>query len=536
MHIFRLLTGRRARLAAAAALALGASLPAIAAAQTTPRPRYLFEVGAAVGATRYDAETALQTGLGGVARLGVWLPLNFSVEGELGLSRPSTENPFNLSWSVRRLSGALLYNLPLGPRNYLYLKAGAGSIDYSGELESGGDACTGIAVPGAGPCGDAGALLGGLGLRLGITRDLVVRGEGLVMRSSVDREGLPSRSLTNVTGNLGLSVMLGTKVPGDRDRDGILDNADRCADTPSGVLVDSRGCPVDSDRDAVADGLDRCPNTPAGTPVDENGCPQDEDGDGVADNADRCEATPEGATVDARGCPRDSDGDSIFDGLDRCSDTPRGAAVDALGCPGDEDSDGVLDGLDRCEGTPPGSAVNAFGCLPNQDSDRDGVNDGVDRCPNTAAGARVDAAGCPVAGGASPGAAGAAAPAAPATPSGAASRSVVLPGVRFATGSARLDPASYPVLDSVAAALAESPKLLIEIGGHTDATGDRRQNQYLSTLRAEAVRAYLIGKGIEGRRMTAQGYGADRPLVRGNSAEARARNRRVEITVTGTLP
>ena len=59
---------------------------------------------------------------------------------------------------------------------------------------------------------------------------------------------------------------------------------------------------VDSDGDGVTDDLDRCPDTPKGVTVDSKGCPLDSDGDGVADYLDKCPNTPKGATVDARGC------------------------------------------------------------------------------------------------------------------------------------------------------------------------------------------------------------------------------------------
>jgi len=59
----------------------------------------------------------------------------------------------------------------------------------------------------------------------------------------------------------------------------------------------------------------------------------DADGDGVIDSQDRCPNTPKGVKVDAKGCPLDSDGDGVYDYLDKCPDTPRGLAVDQRGCP-----------------------------------------------------------------------------------------------------------------------------------------------------------------------------------------------------------
>jgi OOP family OmpA-OmpF porin len=121
----------------------------------------------------------------------------------------------------------------------------------------------------------------------------------------------------------------------DDDGDGVLNYADRCPDTPRGVKVDSRGCPLvlDSDGDGVTDDKDRCPNTPRGVKVDSDGCPLDTDGDGVPDYRDKCPNTPRGVKVDTNGCPLDSDGDGVPDYRDKCPNTPRGTRVDSNGCP-----------------------------------------------------------------------------------------------------------------------------------------------------------------------------------------------------------
>lgn len=61
----------------------------------------------------------------------------------------------------------------------------------------------------------------------------------------------------------------------DRDGDGVFSDMDECPQTPAGLDVDERGCPVDSDGDGIPDYLDNCPNTPLGVPVYENGCPRE---------------------------------------------------------------------------------------------------------------------------------------------------------------------------------------------------------------------------------------------------------------------
>lgn len=85
--------------------------------------------------------------------------------------------------------------------------------------------------------------------------------------------------------NVGLVMALGPKPAAavvsygpDSDGDGVADDADLCPNTPKGVRVDAKGCPVDSDGDGIADDFDRCPGTAKGVAVDEKGCPVDQQG------------------------------------------------------------------------------------------------------------------------------------------------------------------------------------------------------------------------------------------------------------------
>ena len=119
----------------------------------------------------------------------------------------------------------------------------------------------------------------------------------------------------------------------DDDADGVPNHLDKCPNTPKGVKVDAKGCPLDTDGDGVPDYLDKCPGTPKGVEVDAKGCPIDSDGDGVPDKTDKCPNTPKGVKVDKHGCPLDSDGDGVPDYLDKCPGTPRGVPVDDNGCP-----------------------------------------------------------------------------------------------------------------------------------------------------------------------------------------------------------
>jgi outer membrane protein OmpA-like peptidoglycan-associated protein len=285
----------------------------------------------------------------------------------------------------------------------------------------------------------------------------------------------------------------------------------------------------------VFDGIDRCPQSPAGAQVDAVGCPQDADRDGVLDGIDRCPDTPPGAAVDRNGCPSDTDKDGVLDGLDRCSSTPTGATVDRLGCPGDLDNDRVLDGIDRCPDTPPGTIVNSFGCPPTIDVDRDGVPDAADLCPNTPPATKVDQWGCPVVAPdttrRTPRDTTPTAPAAPAAPAAPGSSGPwTVPGTAFDIRSSKLNPTAFPQLDSIAAALVASPELKVEIGGNAQDRVPPAENQKLSTDRAQAIRLYLISKGVRDVQLSIQGHGANNLVTQDTTDEARTRNRRTEIT------
>ncbi|HEX8909992.1 MAG TPA: OmpA family protein [Anaeromyxobacteraceae bacterium] len=105
--------------------------------------------------------------------------------------------------------------------------------------------------------------------------------------------------------------------------------------------------------------------------------------------------------------------------------------------------------------------------------------------------------------------------------------------VLFDTGKATIDQRSYSLLDEVADALKAHPEVKsVQVEGHTDNRGSAKLNKKLSQARAEAVRKYLIGKGIEANRLTAKGYGSSRPIADNKTAAGRDANRRVEFVIT----
>jgi OOP family OmpA-OmpF porin len=233
----------------------------------------------------------------------------------------------------------------------------------------------------------------------------------------------------------------------------------------------------------------------------------DSDGDGVLDYKDKCPNTPKGVKVDEKGCPLDSDGDGVFDSMDKCPNTPKGVKVDEKGCPVDSDGDGVLDYMDKCPNTPKGVKVDEKGCPV--DSDGDGVPDYKDKCPNTPRGAKVDKNGCPLVG----------------------EKLLILRGINFEFDSAIISKDSEKIIDEAVNTLKENPSIKTKIEGHTDNTGTEEYNLGLSQRRADAVRAYLISKGIVPERLETVGKGEGFPMTSNETREGRSKNRRVEFVV-----
>lgn len=106
---------------------------------------------------------------------------------------------------------------------------------------------------------------------------------------------------------------------------------------------------------------------------------------------------------------------------------------------------------------------------------------------------------------------------------------IVLENVYFDTDSSVLRPESYAELDRLATYLKRKKSLKAEIQGHTDDQGSTEHNATLSRNRAVSVLRYLVKKGIDFRRLSAKGFGPDRPKVPNDSPENRQLNRRVEV-------
>jgi outer membrane protein OmpA-like peptidoglycan-associated protein len=219
----------------------------------------------------------------------------------------------------------------------------------------------------------------------------------------------------------------------------------------------------------------------------------DTDKDGIPDDLDLCPTVPEDRQPPdpSDGCPApsDRDNDGIPDESDKCPDQA-------------EDKDGI-DDLDGC---------------PEDDFDQDGVPDVTDACPREPGKPNPDPKknGCPefirhIEG---------------------STEIQILKKVEFATASAVILPQSYGILDEVVSLMKTNSDIAkVSVEGHTDARGARDMNVKLSQARAESVVRYLTGKGISPARLSAHGYGPDRPIDTNDTDQGRQKNRRVEFHI-----
>jgi OOP family OmpA-OmpF porin len=137
------------------------------------------------------------------------------------------------------------------------------------------------------------------------------------------------------------------------------------------------------------------------------------------------------------------------------------------------------------------------------DRDDDGVADARDLCPDTAT--TQGAAGCSI------------------------DQPVAMEGVNFRYDSYELTDDSRQVLGHVAGILKQHPDLKLEVAGHTDAQGNPAYNVWLSQMRAETVRDYLLDEGVASDNLLAKGYGGEQPIADNDTLEGLRSNRRVEL-------
>jgi outer membrane protein OmpA-like peptidoglycan-associated protein len=112
-----------------------------------------------------------------------------------------------------------------------------------------------------------------------------------------------------------------------------------------------------------------------------------------------------------------------------------------------------------------------------------------------------------------------------------APKNFILEGLNFDNGKYSFQQSAYPVMDDLLEYLKRKDDDRIEIGGHTDNVGNAKSNLKLSEDRANAVRDYLVGHGIDPSRIVIKGYGSTKPIESNNTEAGRAENRRTEVSI-----
>jgi OOP family OmpA-OmpF porin len=260
-------------------------------------------------------------------------------------------------------------------------------------------------------------------------------------------------------------------------------------------------------------------------PLEHERAPSDRDHDGILDAADACPDVAGVPTDDpaSNGCPapKDRDHDGILDAIDACPDEPGIKTEDpqSNGCPPpqDRDKDGILDGDDACPDEP-GVATDdpqSNGCPPPRDRDKDGIVDGQDACPDAPGSANPDPTknGCPEA-------------------RIEQGQIKILERVEFENNSAKIRPESEKVLNAVLEVMKAHPEFSkLGVQGHTDNRGKAVYNKGLSQQRANSVVTWLVSHGIVRGRLSAAGFGMERPIDSNDTDEGRQNNRRVEFHI-----
>lgn len=250
-------------------------------------------------------------------------------------------------------------------------------------------------------------------------------------------------------------------------------------------------------------------------------CRADLDGDGIVDTEDQdpYRAEDMDGFQDEDGIPDyDNDGDGILDTEDQCPQEPEDfdGFEDSDGCPDpDNDNDGIPDAFDQCPNEP--EDIDGYqdedGC-PDQDNDGDGIPDVDDACPNhpETFNGFLDDDGCP-------------------DQLPTRRKFILLPEVQFLGDTLFLTENSMGNLAAFAQRLKKHRKLHVRIEGHTYSRGEADDELELTKKRAAKIRDILISFDIEPERLTALGFGAQRPLADSETRAGRQKNDRIDFII-----
>jgi OOP family OmpA-OmpF porin len=110
-------------------------------------------------------------------------------------------------------------------------------------------------------------------------------------------------------------------------------------------------------------------------------------------------------------------------------------------------------------------------------------------------------------------------------------RTIILDDVLFDFDKSNIKPEAAKILDRLVSFMKENTARTVTLSGHTDSVGTEAYNQKLSERRVASVRDYVVKQGIDGKRISGQGFGESKPIADNKTKEGRSKNRRVEIKV-----
>ncbi|MFH1005254.1 MAG: DUF5723 family protein [Bacteroidota bacterium] len=373
-----------------------------------------------------------------------------------------------------------------------------------------------------------------------------------------------------------------SRKPSDRDKDGVPDKKDACPDVPGPIKFN--GCP-DKDDDKIPDKDDACPDKPG--LLEFNGCP-DKDGDKIIDKKDSC---PDAAgLIEFNGCPDkdddkiidkkdscpddsglpefagcpDRDGDKIIDKHDLCPDSA--GTAELFGCP-DKDGDGITDKEDRCPNKP-GPKENdgcpltrlhlidekgnisttvvidekgmfRFTHLPPDENVRlqlESYDVLIVNELNVAVGTLVRTARRGIDGyfhfdKLSSNADKLSDIQIKLKKEEALAVMDAMENLEFDFGKEAIRTTSYSGLDKLVELMKKNLNWRLKLSGHTDNVASMKYNMTLSKKRVEAVKKYLVSKGITEDKIVLKWYGPTKPIAANNTEEGKQKNRRVEFLI-----
>jgi len=355
------------------------------------------------------------------------------------------------------------------------------------------------------------------GLPAGTSLEWLLGAHGRVAQSNAVIRAGGGTGITNALGTPDYRIVLGVgwepPLVMDKDGDGIVDRDDSCPTEPEDIdgFEDIEGCPdADNDQDGILDVADQCPMDPedVDTFEDDNGCPDpDNDQDGFADVDDACplEAEDRDNYRDDDGCPEPEIAARVLvlDLEGKAIDMAKGSIAS-----GDEESTftGAFDG-----GLVPGSYTVLAQAPGYKTADATMVVEAaeggafeymmyLEPVPTKVVVTR--------------------------------DRIDLKDKIFFDTGKASIQKRSYDLLDDAVQILVDYPEIQkLRIEGHTDSRGSDSFNKDLSQRRADSVMQYFIDKGVDASRLSAIGYGEEKPLDPAKTREAYAKNRRVDFFV-----